>query len=118
MIIKNLTSEKLEISARDIFTRHEYTFYVDPEGHTVREGIVLLRKEELAGKIEVDGSSISPKKLPILQESIEEEETPEDSEEDGGEESPDDGKFICSECGAEFASARGLASHNNRVHSN
>ena len=127
MVIKNLTSENQMIKVRDIVTRDEYTLILHPYGTTTRDKVAVVGGEKLEGIIEIGGYSQKDTSAPvIIEESISEdadiEMTPsaedpmEEPQESLTEEILQD-KFICEECGAEFGSARGLASHMNRVHS-
>lgn len=112
MNIKNLTSDTQKIIMQELVgDRRCYDIFVAPYGTTDlgREGIIL-NLESLEGSIEVMG-------IPKAKEEIKAPESPaaEETVETPKKEEVTD-KFICEECGAEFASARGLASHKNKTH--
>lgn len=118
MIIKNPTPEIQEIVVREIVgTRSEYTFYINPYGSLDLDSNFLLVKEKTKGSIEVveepKKTVIPPVPTPTP---VDEDLTAEETDPTVSTEVEIVDKFICEKCGAEFASARGLTSHMNKLH--
>lgn len=134
MLIKNLTSKKQKLEVRELTgERREYEIFIEPAGSTELENLIIINPERYAGIFDT-GDCIHMEKSPVINEvdPVEEEksdddsveksdttpeesvEEPQESEESSTAEEVSD--CICDICGAEFASARGLSSHKNRVH--
>lgn len=126
MLIKNLTNKQQSFDVKEITGENKvYTIYVTPYGSTEVDRVLLVNPMQYAGILEIDGKPIVHKEtiqIPInslpkvenkLEESIEVEEDTPVVETTVAEDS-----FICDICGAEFASARGLAAHKNKSHTN
>lgn len=116
MIIKNPTPEIQEIVVREIVgTRSEYTFYINPYGSLDLESNFLLVKEKTKGFIEVVEETKNTV-IPPVPTPVDEDLTAEETDPTVPTEVEIVDKFICEKCGAEFASARGLTSHMNKLH--
>lgn len=131
MVVKNLTDERQKIVVREITGENrKYDIYVEPKGFTEVDRLFsILNPESYVGILEIEGLSVvtpSEEKIAPSVDSIigvneEPEESKEDEEQNEVKEDPEEEKvapdsFFCDICGAEFASARGLASHKNKVH--
>lgn len=134
MRVKNLTSSLLKLKVEEMTPEHrEYIVYIEPDSSTDLERLKLLDKESLYGKVEIDGVKLGAT-VDTSDESsdqVDDEEVSEDKEDESSDQeytttdsdNPTeeiDNKvdtYVCDQCGAEFASARGLSSHMNRVHS-
>lgn len=124
MVIKNLTPKLQPVEVDELVGGRGYTLYVEGHGVTEIEGAYIPNMKKYEGIFEVLDKSITPNAeySPEFVEEIKENE--EKNEEDGvspeeekkSEPEVAEDKFVCEYCGAEFASARGLNSHKNRVH--
>lgn len=130
MIIRNLTSKLQPIKLEELVGGRELTLYVEGHGVTDITGAYIPRVENYLGIFEIEDnvsalfarsseSKENREELENREESIEENEHEEENKEDIESKEPEviENKFICDICKAEFASARGLNSHKNRVHS-
>lgn len=119
MKIKNLTPDTQKLVVKEIVgEKREYDIYVSPHGVTDIERMTIKEPKDLSGIFEVEGVIIPiiEKESPVI---INEESNPLEEEESTGDAGVSTGEtHICDICGAEFGSARGLASHKNRAHSN
>lgn len=118
MLIKNLTDQVQELHVRELRgSDRVFSVYIQPQGVTDLDRLFVIVDKEKVGKVvEVVGVPIpkdEPKEVEAPKEESRENEVP-------PEESPKPeillDKFICDECGAEFASARGLNNHKNKAH--
>lgn len=124
MIIKNLTNEPQKIQLEELTGEGRiYDTYLQPLSSTTVEGpFVVVDLPGLKGIVEVDGQEIATSEVEVPQleeeDNLEEEENLEEVNEENVEvvEDHEEEKFLCDICGAEFASARGLASHRSRAH--
>lgn len=120
MIIQNLTNEVVELRVRYFSMDHmELTQYLQPYAKVKFDKAVILNLPEVITKVKV-GDVATPQEVVVEVAETPVATEPEDVQE-VQEEVPEttevvEDKFICEECGAEFASARGLSSHMNRVH--
>lgn len=131
MKIRNLTDKMQGLRVRELPGGEGYTIFIEAKGETVLQGAIVSERDEVkfdkgifeyvgversAPKIE---ESIESEEVELITEDLEEESVEEESQVESlpEESTAGDGKFICEECGAEFASTRGLNSHMNRVHS-
>lgn len=114
MKIRNLTDHVQEIKVRELRGDHrEFSVYIQPNGITDLDRLfVIIDKEKVGKLIEVVGVTVP------VEESVHVEKTPAPNEEtaDPVESEEDPTRFICKECGSEFASARGLSTHMNKAH--
>lgn len=130
MIIRNLTSKLQPIKLEELVGGRELTLYVEGHGVTDITGAYIPHIENYLGIFRIEDnvsalfarsseSTENREELENLEESIEENELEEENKEDIESKEPEviENKFICDICKAEFASARGLNSHKNRVHS-
>lgn len=119
MKIKNLTPDTQKLVVKEIVgEKREYDIYVSPYGVTDIDRMAIKEPKDLSGIFEVEGAIIPiiEKESPVI---IDEESNPPEAEESTGDADViADEAHICDICGAEFGSARGLASHKNRAHSN
>lgn len=121
MKVTNLTDKVQEILVKE-YVGGEYTIYLEPHGSTDVEGGYVVEDEGTKG-ISVEKKTPvvpqTPKEVPIESPKVipetPAEVEPEEEEEELGSTSD---QYVCEECGAEFASARGLASHKSKAHSN
>lgn len=130
MIVKNLTSKVQVINVQEFGNAgREYSIYLEPNGYTELIGVFTTNKKDLKGLVEFETfakpegvvESPVPQEVTteVTEDPVEETGVTEDSTEETAEQVEVlDSKFICDECGAEFASSRGLASHKARVHEN
>lgn len=124
MFAKNLTSKVQEVRVQEFGTPiREYCIYLEPNGCTELVGLLVTNKKELKGLVDFEKKVVSeePRISVDVHPVIIKEEIAEASTEgaaDSTEAEVLESKFICDECGAEFASSRGLASHKARVHEN
>ena len=123
MIIKNLTGVSQKVEIMELTGDHrKYDIYLQPHGVNEIEGLFKLsgcnKNVVCIGQAPVVEAPAHD--LVEVEETKSEapaEEVPAvDVEETPSEEVQED-KFICDECGAEFASERGLATHKKRAHS-
>lgn len=132
MKIKNLTPDVQKLVVKEITgEKKRYDIYVVPHGTTDIDRMVIIEPADLSGIFEIVGSctpiivSSEVKATPdeVTPPGVDDQdhdevdnppvvETPPAQEQETGD------TFICDICGAEFGSARGLASHKNRTHSN
>ena len=118
MLIKNLTDQVQELHVRELRgSDRVFSVYIQPQGVTDLDRLfVIVDKEQVGKVVEVVGVPI-PKDEPAKIESSEVDSKEMDTP---SEKSPEPeillDKFICDECGAEFASARGLNNHKNKAH--
>ena len=136
MKVKNLTAKTQQLSVLEIVGGREYCIYVEGKGIADLCGCYVPDMNKYSGVFELI------KEVNTLSPAVEshEVETPDDTKDTNEDEvkTPDetdpqdesvetptpkepeviDSKFICSVCGQEFASARGLNSHMSRAHSN
>ena len=130
MIIRNLTSELQPIKLEELVGGRELTLYVEGHGVTDITGAYIPHIENYLGIFEIEDnvsalfarsseSTENREELENHEESIEENELEEENKDGIESKEPEviEDKFICDICKAEFASARGLNSHKNRVHS-
>ena len=126
MVIKNLTSKVQPIKLEELVGGREFTLYVEGHGVTDVVGAYIPRVEKYNGIFEIGCKcpSINTHDTPHIEEEVKEDNAENDSNSEEPEEEKKDkepevaeDKFVCDICKAEFASARGLASHKNRVHS-
>ena len=126
MIIKNLTSKVQSIKLEELVGGREFTLYVEGHGVTDIVGAYIPNAEKYNGIFEIGCicPSVSTHDISTIEEEVTEDKVEDDSNSEETEEEKKDiepevaeDKFICDICKAEFASARGLASHKNRVHS-
>lgn len=124
MIVKNLTSKLQELKVEELAGGRGFSIYVEGHSSTELTDVYIPDTQAIKGIFEVVSGIETP------QVDKKEEEGPaddlegtkkddlnDDSEENESSETPvAEDVFICDICGAEFASARGLASHKNRVH--
>lgn len=124
MILKNLTSTLKEFEVRDITSSQIFKCYLQPHGTVEIERMILVNPDALEG-IEIVGQIIRAPRTPVVEELTISEDTPSDvaPSEEGETKDPEEptpsmneDKFICDECGAEFASAKGLTAHKSRSH--
>lgn len=126
MIIKNLTSKVQSIKLEELVGGREFTLYVEGHGVTDVVGAYIPNAEKYNGIFEIECicHSVSTHDISTIEEEVDNDKAEDDSNSEEPEEEKKDkesevaeDKFICDICKAEFASARGLASHKNRVHS-
>lgn len=130
MIIRNLTSELQPIKIEELVGGRELTLYVEGHGVTDITGAYIPHIENYLGIFEIEDNvsalfarstenAENREALDNHEDNIEEDEHEEENKEDIKSKEPEviEDKFICDICKAEFASARGLNSHKNRVHS-
>lgn len=134
MLVRNLTSEQQKFIVKEIAGEHrEYDLYLAPNGSTELENTFVL-KGNYEGILEFEGCQCHHEVAPVEKPAEEGDVVPpvdnpeippvDEDNKDGasagddgnGEKKSDPDSFICDICGAEFASARGLASHKNKVH--
>lgn len=117
MIIKNLTPEEIKFEVQERTGEHNrYKLSLRGFGSTDIDRtleIVNLPVLTALKVIEVEGYV-----APSFSQGVESlQETPEEVVEEKKEENPQEPESLkCDICGAEFASARGLAAHKNRAH--
>lgn len=139
MRIKNLTSEIKSVTIIDFEGDREFNITIEGNGETELVGAYVKNIHEFNGDIMIVGSPFvaSPEPVvveesPKIPETPTQPETPqvdatqsEDADDstdtEGESDTPDNDevvgdKFICDECGAECASARGLSLHKSRAH--
>lgn len=122
MLLKNLTSHTVSVTLAELTGDYkQYSICIMPHGITEVFNSKILHEDHYKDILEIDGHShaqivpdpvvvkIEVKDDPISSENLEVTES-----QDVQEESND--TFVCDICGAEFASARGLNSHKNKVH--
>lgn len=136
MKIRNLTSETQGLRLVYLDGNEGFTIYIEPKGISDVQGAYIADKSKFdKGILEI----VSPEKTSKASEAYKSEEElndeapaetlVEDSANEAEELVSEEGKdspkiesttapekFICKECGAEFASERGLNTHMNRVH--
>lgn len=139
MKVKNLTSKIQEQKIITLVGGREISIYIEPNSTTEIIGAYILDKSKFdEGILEFVDEEVKSTKSKLPEKKIEEKidegklektpdgDTPPEDPDDGDDEDEDettneptvaDEKFICPECGAEFASERGLNSHMSRVHS-
>lgn len=123
MKIKNLTSQKQIFTAEELVGGRAFTISVEGHGVTDIEGLYVphLNTEifeilrENNSSTNLDSVKLEPLRVesPLEESEDIKEEAPKDTEETP---TINEDKFICKECGLEFASARGLNTHINKVH--
>ena len=133
MYVKNTSSKRQVVKVRHLTSHQEFDISIQPGGTTEIDNLMKIVSKDHSVQIQdpksVPSDSLSEVESNPVEESktdsdvvdeikttdnVEEESTEE--EETALEETKVDGKFICDECGAEFASARSLSLHKSRAH--
>lgn len=138
MKIKNLTPKMRGVRVVELVGGKAFTVYIQGNRSMDIPGVYIPDTKAYEGIIEVDnpfnstpveieetqvgeeettGEEVITSEDEVVQESTEkgEDDTPAGEDSQSAETLTD--KFICQECGAEFASERSLKSHISRVHS-
>lgn len=120
MIVKNITNKVQSLSLYNIFEERSYIIYVAagssfelPTGSIIDTNILGDKFVKIDENVITDVSEET-----VVKEKIEELviDLPVEESEASTPETVLSDKFICDICNAEFASARGLTAHKNRVH--
>lgn len=126
IMIKNLTPKVQSIEIEEFASGRGFTLYVEGNGVADVEGAYIPNIERYEGIFKIGGQIAQSRVIDsiesISEEIIEDKENKENEEDvppvedESLENDIVEDKFICDICKAEFASARGLASHKNRTH--
>lgn len=114
MKIKNLTSKLKELGVVEMVGGRSYNIYLEPFSETELEGLLPADVNDPEISIESPHRVEKKVEIPQIEEIIVEDSKEAQTEDIEQEIIPE--KFICDECGAEYASARGLATHKNKSH--
>lgn len=130
MVIKNLTCKPQSLVVKEITGDHrEYDMNFRPHSSVeLDRHLTVVHPEKYAGIFDFGVCIVKEEETPIVDATDTEEETPVEEITTVEEETPIEevtnveedkvpDSFTCDVCGAEFASARGLASHKNKAHS-
>lgn len=127
MIVKNLTCKSQKLVVKEIIGDHtEYDMIFQPKSAVELDRLLtVVHPEKYSGVFEfetcschsvVETNEVAVEvKEPEVSTEEEPETVPDVEEVKEPEVAPD--SFICDICGSEFASARGLANHKNKAHS-
>jgi len=124
MKIKNLTPNVQKMVVREIVgEKRLYDIYVVPFGTTDLDRMIIVEPNDITGIFEIEGAPVVQRvsaptvETPPAVDNADPDATPDEPTPDVEDTAPLAGEtFICDICGAEFGSARGLASHKNRSH--